>query len=321
MSLEAKVGAFVIAGLLVLGATVYAVRTTQDVRGRVVYTTYLRQAGGIANGTPVLFAGIRVGQVASVRPSPSDPTQIEIAFAVKAGTPVNEESVARVGTVTLMSSPALFLSSGTKTAPRLEPGQSVRSQEAVAADEIAARLATLADSANEVMLLLKEEVPAVTAEARGTLANLREISGATNQKHIESILAQLNTMLQRESPKIAHITERIASLTGHAEEVVVSVKPLVANLDQAATNVNATVDAVREPLTNDLAELQSTLANARALIDSLRGVIGDNEDDIHQTVRSLRTTADNVRLLSETLKERPWNLVRTTQPPDRKVPR
>ena len=87
MSLEARVGVFVIVSLLVLGATVYFVRTTQDVRGQVVYTTYLRQAGGIAHGTPVLFAGIRVGQVGSVRPSPADPTRIEITFAVKAGIP------------------------------------------------------------------------------------------------------------------------------------------------------------------------------------------------------------------------------------------
>ncbi len=134
MSLEARVGVFVIVSLLVLGATVYSVRTTQDVRGQVVYTTYLRYAGGIATGTPVLFAGIRVGQVASVRPSAADPTRIEITFTVKAGTPVNEESIARVGSVTLMSSPTLFLTSGSNNARRLGPGESVRSQEAVGAE-------------------------------------------------------------------------------------------------------------------------------------------------------------------------------------------
>jgi len=321
MSLEARVGAFVIASVLVLGATVYSVRTTQNVRGQVVYTTYLRYAGGVADGTPVLFAGIRVGQVASVRPSAADPTRIEITFAVKAGTPVNEESIARVGGVTLMSSPALFLTSGSNNARRLGPGESVRSQEAVSQTEIAARFATLADSANDVMMLLKQEVPAVTGEARAVLANLREISGTKNQKHVEAILAELNTMVRRESPKIAHITERMTALAGHADELVVSVQPLVANLDHAVTNVSTTVDAVREPLTRDLAELQRTLENARALIDSVRSVVGDNEDDIHQTVRSLQTASENVRLLSETLKERPWNLIRTTQPPDRKVPR
>jgi phospholipid/cholesterol/gamma-HCH transport system substrate-binding protein len=314
MSLEARVGAFVIVSLLVLGATVYFVRTTQDVRGQVIYTTYLRYAGGIADGTPVFFAGIRVGQVASVRPSAADPTRIEIRFAVKDGTPVNQESIARVGGVTLMSSPTLFLTGGSNNARRLGPGDVVPSQEAISTTEITARLATVADNANDLMTLLKHEVPAVTGEARAVLANFREISGTKNQKHVEAILAELNTMVRRESPKIAHITERITTLTGHADELVGSVKPLMAN-------VSTTVDAVREPLTRDLAELQRTLENARALIDSVQRVVGDNEDDIHQTVQSLQTASENVKLLSETLKERPWNLIRTTQPSDRKVPR
>ena len=321
MSLEARVGAFVIASLLVLGATVYFARTTQDVRGQVVYTTHLGHAGGIAIGTPVLFAGIRVGQVTSVGSSPADPTRMEIAFAVKAGTPVNEESIVRVASVTLMSSPTLSLAGGSNSARRLDPGEVVPSQETIGMNEVAARLATLADSANDVMTLLKHEVPAVTGEARAVLANLREISGPTNQKQVETILAELNAMLRRESPKIADITERIAALTGHADELVGSVKPLVANLDDAVTNVSTTVDAVREPLTRDLAELQRTLENARALIGSVQRVVGDNEDDIHQTVQSLQTASENVRLLSQTLKERPWNLIRATQPPDRKVPR
>jgi ABC-type transporter Mla subunit MlaD len=321
MTLETKVGVFVIVSLLVLGATVYSVRTTQNVRGQVVHTTYLRQAGATAAATPVLFAGIRVGQVASVQPSAADPTRIEITFTVKPGTPVNEESIARVGSVTLMSSPALFLTSGSNNARRLGPGESVRSQEAVSQTEIAARFATLADNANDVMTVLKREVPAVTGEARAVLANLREISGTKNQEHIESTLAELSTMVRRESPKIAHITDSLTALTGHADELVVSMRPVVANLDHTVTNVSATVDAVREPLTKDLAELQQTLQNGQALLDSVRGMVGDNEDDIHQTVRSLRTASENVRLLSETLKERPWNLIRTSQPPDRKVPR
>jgi ABC-type transporter Mla subunit MlaD len=61
MSTEAKVGVFLIVSLLVLGAAVYAVRSTQNVRGQVVYATRVSYAGGLAQGTPVLFEGIRVG--------------------------------------------------------------------------------------------------------------------------------------------------------------------------------------------------------------------------------------------------------------------
>jgi ABC-type transporter Mla subunit MlaD len=117
--------------------------------------------------------------------------------------------------------------------------------------------------------------------------------GTKNQKHIESILAELNTMVRRESPKIAHITERMTALTGHADELVVSVQPLVAKLDHAVTNVSTTVDAVREPLTSDLAELQRTLEGARALVDRVQRVVGDNEGGIHQTIQSLRTASEN----------------------------
>jgi phospholipid/cholesterol/gamma-HCH transport system substrate-binding protein len=303
MSIEAKVGVFVIISVLVLGGTVYRVRSTQDVRGQVAYTTRLSYAGGVADGTPVLFGGIRVGQVESVRPSPADPTRIEIAFAVKAGTPVNAESIARVGSVTLMSSPVLFLTSGSNTARRLHAGEEVASRESVGQDEIAARLAAVADSAGAV------------------LANLNEISGAKNQRHIESVLAQLETMLRQESPKIARITDGMATLTGHADELVVSAKPVVGNLDRAVGRVSTTVDAVRDPLVADLAQLQRTLESARAVLDGAQHLVGDNQDDIQQIVRSLRTASDNARLLTETLKERPWNLIRTSQPGDRKVPR
>jgi phospholipid/cholesterol/gamma-HCH transport system substrate-binding protein len=96
MSTEAKVGAFVIASLVVLGAGAYYVRTTQIVRGQVPYRTYLRYAGGIASGASVLFGGIKVGEVTAVRPDSVDPTRIEIAFDVKTGTPINQKSTARL---------------------------------------------------------------------------------------------------------------------------------------------------------------------------------------------------------------------------------
>jgi phospholipid/cholesterol/gamma-HCH transport system substrate-binding protein len=303
MSIEARVGVFVIVSLLFLGGTVYVVRTTQDVRGQVAYTTHLSYAGGVAEGTPVLFGGIRVGQVASVRPSAADPTRIEIALAVKAGTPVNAESVARVGGVTLMSSPVVFLTSGRNSARRLRPGEEVPSRESVSQDDILSRVMMVADS------------------ARAVLANLNEISGPKNQKHIEDMLAELETTLRRESPKIARITDRMTALTGHADDLVVSARPVVANLDHAVTSVSTTVDAVRDPLTADLAQLQRTLESAQAVLDGAQHLVGDNEGDIQQIVRSLRTASENARLLTETLKERPWNLIRTSQPGDRKVPR
>ena len=320
MTTEIKVGAFVIASVLVLGSATYFVRTTQTVRGQAPYTTHLRNAGGLAPGAAVLFGGIKMGQVTAVRPWAKDPTHIEIAFSVISGTPVNQKSIARVGTLSLMTTPALMITTGSNEAARLSAGAVVHSTETLSLEELEGTVAKVAESADVLMAALRTEVPALTGEARTLLANLNQMSGAQNQKKVEQILANLNTVLDRESPKIARITDQIAELAKHADSVVGSVEPVVNHVDQAVVNVDNTVTAIREPLTKDLAELESTLRAAHTVLADVQNVVGSNEEDIGETVRNLRSASENVRVMSESLKQRPWSLIRTKQSADRRIP-
>ncbi len=320
MTTEAKVGAFVIASVLVLGSSAYFVRTTQTVRGQVPYSTHLRYAGGLAAGAAVLFGGINVGQVTAVRPWAEDPTRIEIVFSVKSGPPLNQKSTARVGTLSLMTTPSLMITTGSNEAGRLSAGDVVQSAETLSLEEIGGRAAKLADSADALITELRKTIPGLTGDAQTLLANLNHLSGAQNQKRIEQILASLNTLLDRESPKIAQITDQISALTKHVDSVVGSVEPVVKHVDEAVVNVDNTVGAIREPLTKDLTELESTLQAAHAVLADLQNVVGSNEADIGETVRNLRSTSENVRVLSESLKQRPWSLIRTKQPADRRIP-
>ena len=151
MSTEAKVGAFVIVSMLALGLSVYSVTQTQNVKGQVVFKTYFRYAGGLAPGASVFFGGIKVGQVDDVRSSAEDPTRIQVTFNVKADTPLNENSKARSGTVTVMGTPALLITTGSNDARRLSPGEAVQSEEPVGLDEVAKRATAAADAATALM--------------------------------------------------------------------------------------------------------------------------------------------------------------------------
>jgi len=320
MTTEAKVGAFVVTSLLIIGSATYFVQTTQTVRGQVPYKTHLRDAGGLAPGAAVLFGGIKVGQVTGVRPWFEDPTRIEIVFAVKSGTPMNQKSTARVGTISIMSTPALMITTGSNEAGRLSAGDVVPSAESLSLEEFEGRVAKVADSADALMAELRREVPALTGDARTFLANLNQISGVQNQKRIGRILANADTLLDRESPKIAQITDQISDLAKHADSVVGSVEPVVNHVDQTVVNVDNTVDAIRQPLTKDLAELEGTLQAAQTVLADVHNVVGSNDADIGETVRNLRSASENVRALTESLKQRPWSLIRTKQPADRRIP-
>jgi phospholipid/cholesterol/gamma-HCH transport system substrate-binding protein len=306
---ETKVGAFVVAALVLLAATIYGVHATRTVRGQVRFKTYLRDAGGLDTDTSVLFGGIKVGQVTTVRPDTDDPTRIEIAFEVKAGTPVNGESKARVGTVSLMGTPALQITTGSNRAPRLAPGAVVASEESVGTSELTRRIGTVVDNANTVLLDLHREIPEIAAQVHSVLDNVNRLTGADNQEQIRAVLASVRT------------------LVNNTDAVVVSAKPLVANIDQTVSNVSrtfdsvrGTVDALREPLVDDLKALHDTLEDARSAIGSVQGVVRTNEDDFAEMVHALRTASENIQTMTEQLKQRPWNLIRTTQAGDRKVP-
>jgi phospholipid/cholesterol/gamma-HCH transport system substrate-binding protein len=321
MSTEAKVGAFVLVSMVVLGITVYFVQSSQAVGGETSFKTYFRYAGGLSPGALVLFGGIRVGEVSDVKPSHEDPTLIEVSFKVKRDTPLNEDSTASFGTLSFISTPALLITTGMKGARLLESDETVRSEESVSWDDVA-RVANIAvQSANALMTDLHQEIPPLTGQAATALANVNKITGPANQQQIAGILSELNTTLNRESSRIVQMTDKISALAKHADSLVASARPVVSNMDRTFTNANSTMDAVREPLMKELAEIGVALQQTRSVLDALQNAVGPQTEDIAATVRNLRAASENVRTLTETLKERPWNLIRTTQPPDRKVPR
>lgn len=320
-TIEAKVGALVVICAVILTATVYYVSYVRFKGARVPFRTYLRDAEGMEPGTQVLFGGITVGKVTSVRPDEQDPTRIEISLDVKQGTPLNAKSVAEVGSVSLMSDPVLSITTGSNDAPRLHPGTIIPSQETVSLDELQRKVATLADSAQTTLVEVKTDLNNVTGDTRQLLANLNDATGERNRKHLTGILANTDTMVAQLSPQINQISEQVLKLTKDANSVVTKLGPTVDNVNATVANANGTITAIREPTQADLAELEKTLEETRGLIGSLQVLVRANSLNTTYTIENLRMATDNLNDLTESVKERPWSLVRIRQPKERKVPK
>jgi phospholipid/cholesterol/gamma-HCH transport system substrate-binding protein len=304
---EAKVGAFVLGCFSVLAFTVIYLINAQLGVHTVPYRTYLRYAGGLDAGASVLFGGIDVGRITAVRPWKSDPTKIEILLEVKENTPLNEKSVAKLGLVSVMSGAALSISTGSNDAPRLSRDSIIPSQEAASLDAITDKMAVVADNANGLITEVRGELQGIGGDARTLLANLNSVTGPPNQRKIQDLLNNASAMLATERPKIDRLTDQLNALSQHADETI--------------QNVNGTVSDVREPVRNDLAELQETLLETKRLLADMQGLVRANDYKIDDTIENLRTATENLNDLTESVKQRPWSLVRIKQPEDRKVPK
>ena len=317
MTTEAKVGIFVLASLAVLAYTLIYLVNAEFRGGGAPYRTYLRYAGGLEAGNDVLFAGITAGKVTAVRPWAVDPTRIEILLQLKKEIPVNEKSVAKLGSISLMSDPALMISPGSNAARRLASGAVIPSEEALSIDDLEAEIATLAKNANSLVAQAQGEFGDISGDTRKFLANLNSITGPPNQKRIDTLLQQGNEMLADERPKIDHIADQLLALTQHADAVIAKMGPVVDHADGAIQNANATVGDLR---TKDLAELQSTLNEARSLLASMQVILRSNDYKLDDTIENLRIATENLDQLTDSLKQRPWSLIRINQDKDRKVP-
>jgi phospholipid/cholesterol/gamma-HCH transport system substrate-binding protein len=304
---EAKVGAFVLGCASILAFAIIHLVSAQLSGHTSPYRTYLRYAGGMEPGAQVLFGGINVGKITAVRPWTSDPTKIEILLDVKENTPLNEKSVAKLGLVSVMSGAALSISTGSSVARRLPPGSIITSQEGASLDEITDKMAGVADNANGLITEVRGELEGISGDARTLLANMNKVTGKANQQKLQAVLENVDAMTVTERPKIDRLTDELNTLSQHADETV--------------QNVNGTVSELREPIRNDLSNLQSTLLQAKQLLADTQALVRANDYKIDDTIEHLRTATENLDELTDSVKQRPWSLIRIKHPEDRQVPK
>ena len=312
-NVEAKVGLFVVVCAFLTGVTVYYVTHAEFGQKQVPYKVYFRYAGGLETGTQVLFGGMAVGKVTGLRPDPADPTRIEISLTVKQGTPLNARSVAKLGSTSLMSSPVVSITTGSNEAPRLPEGAVIASQETISMDEMERKVVAVADSAQSTLTSVQTDVNRLTGEAQTLLGNLNTLTGKTNQEHLTAILSNADTMVTQLSSKIGPTMDNVNT-------TVSNIDATVSNVNATVTNASGTITALREPIQTDLNELRQTLEATHNLIGHVDALLLANHQNLSDSLENIRMATDNLNDLTQSVKERPWSLVRIRQPQDRKVP-
>ncbi len=320
MSTEAKVGGFVILSIFLFIYTFISVANVQLRGERHVYKTYFSFAGGLEAGNIVRFAGIKAGVIKAVKPWEEDPTRIEVTMEVDDDVPVNSDSVAQLASLSALGQNYLEISAGSKDATRIEDGGTVRSVETVTINDITKKLADVADTANMVMTNFNGEFAKMSGDIQKVLENVQDLTGETNQKNVEELLANSNGMVADLRPKFEHITEQLNQTLAKVDKLTDDFRQVAARADTMVASANKTVDETREPIKRDLAELERTLKEARTMLENIQALVAVNQEDIGQTIQNFRVASDNVEQLTDELRQRPWSLIRVKPKPEREVP-
>jgi len=325
MSKELKVGAFVIASLLIFLATFAYVDQLSGVR--IPYKTYFKQTAGVDPGSPVRFGGMKVGAITGIRPWREDPTKIEVLLEVRGEVPVNADSIATLTSLSPLGDKYLEISTGTNKSLRIPPGATIPSTEPVSFDDLAKRASELIPTVQFTLQDIQKNMDSLTSNAQVVLANVQSMTGPQNQRNFTLLLADARGLLDKESPQIDRVLQNLERASSQASGALDQASGALNEIQTAArtandtfANANRTIDQIRDPLQTDLAEMQRTMTDARRLIADLKAVVSANRYNIDDTLENFRAASENLRDLTASVKQRPWSLIRGKPVPDRAVP-
>lgn len=210
---------------------------------------------GLTRGSNVLFNGFRVGEVSAVQLFPDDPKSIFVTIEIDEGTPVREDTRARIEAQGLAGVVAVQLIGGRADAPALsaKAGQP---------------LPTIFAERSEVQDLIEtvRNVARRTDELFERAGRLIE----SNDRAIANTVRNVERFSQALGDNADNINRTLASITTAAEQL----GPLGAQLESFSRDIAAIARQL------DVERLNRTLAN----IDTFTGALAGSSGDVTRTL-------------------------------------
>jgi len=88
-----------------------------------------------------------------------------------------------------------------------------------------------------------------------------------------------------------------------------------AQLQKTLDSVEGTLDENRPDIRKSVEDLRRLLQTANQVTDQLQGTLSANGENIDEILSNFREASLNLRQLTETLKQRPYTLLRSASPP------
>jgi phospholipid/cholesterol/gamma-HCH transport system substrate-binding protein len=307
---QAVVGLFVLvaAGLLIV--TIFILSGTFS-SGLVPYHAYFKNAGGLMPGTEVRYAGgPPIGRIKKVAPDPKDPTRMEIDFNINDNVPVKTDSKATITSTSPLGDNFLGILAGTAQAPHAPRDSTLPSKEPVSFSDLGDMINSLGPSAQELLAHLNDRV----VEMKVTLARVNDLLNDKNRENVAGSLSNINGMLAENRPAIRKTLDHVSVASAKIGPLLDNFKVTSDKANDLITHIDAVI-AKDDPIIKDaLDKLKETLGRANELTIRLNNLMAANSENLDEIIDNLRDITSNMREFTETIKTRPYTLIRTTTP-------
>lgn len=312
---QAWVGLFVLVAAAVLIGTIFVMSGTFG-RATRTYHAYFAFAGWIEPGMSVRYSGgPKVGRVEKVQIDPQNVSRLDITFSVQSDLPVKTDSLVKIMSATPLGDNHLEIFPGTPRAADAPNGATLPSQAYVDLNSLMLQINDIAPRAQQLLLQLSDRV----GELKETVARVNDLLSAHNRANLSATLANTRGLLEENRPQIKATLQNVNGVSQKLEPLIEELRKASAEANQTLNNVDAILGENRPDLRQAIAELRRSLATVTGVTGRLDQTLDVNAENIDELLDNLRQATENLNEFTDTIKNRPSSLIRSTNPPEHKT--
>jgi phospholipid/cholesterol/gamma-HCH transport system substrate-binding protein len=311
---QAMVGLFVLIAGAVLVATVFAL-TGAFGGSATTYRAYFPFAGGLEPGATVRYAGgPKVGRVEKLQLDPKDSSRIEITFSVKPGLPVKTDSHVKIMSLSPLGDNHLEIVPGNEKATLAATGALLPSEPYVDFNALTQKINDIAPQAQQLLKTLTDRA----GELQVTLARVNDLLNNSNRANIAATLAETRGMIAENRPQVKSTVQNLNSASQKLEPLLQDLRKTSAQANEALNHIDSLIGDNRKDIRQAVIDLRRSLATVNDLTGRLDQTVDVNSENIDQLLDNLRHVTENLKEFTNTIKTRPYTLIRSSSPPEHK---
>jgi phospholipid/cholesterol/gamma-HCH transport system substrate-binding protein len=287
---------------------------------KATYTTYFKFAGGLEPGSFVRFGGFKVGSVQSAEIDPADSTRIRVSLLVAADTPIRTNSKARVSTLGMLGENYVEVSPGTRDAALLPPGSEIPAVEIVQLADVFNNVNNITLNANKLVNDLDDRFLVLADNTNKLINNVNAVVEPENRELLHAFLTNADSLLAESRPRLNKTLANLETASGKLSPTIENANAVISKANTLADHMDAVVVDNRKEIHDALLQLQGSLADAQRLVGNLDSTLDSNRGNLDETLENIRVSSQNLKEFTDTVKQRPFSLIRIKTPRDRLPP-
>lgn len=308
------VGLFVLIAAAVLIGMVFAISGAFG-RTSKTYHAYFPFAGGLERGATVRYAGgPKVGRVEKLAIDPQNPARIDVVFSVQTDLPVKTDSHVKIMSISPLGDNHLEVLPGGAQTALAPPGFLLPSDTYLDFNVLTAQINDLAPQAKLLIQSLNDRA----ADLKVTLDRVNQLLSAENRANLSATLAGTRGVIEENRPQIKSTIQHLDSVSQKLEPLLQDLHKDSEEANQALTHLDAVLGENSADVRQSVIELRKSLTTLTDITGRLDQTLDVNTENIDELLDNFRHVSQNLKEFTNTIKRRPYTLIRATNPPDHK---